>query len=109
MVFAIREEHSTTDSASYRVCQFLTHLEDFGDLRGQTLVESTVVGAQRKENIEAHVPNSVVKLRDMANTVRMRTTISPGHWQQWTAVSPLCHTDEPQERRNSCPWLPLLG
>ena len=24
----------------------------------------------------------------MANTVRMRTTISPGQWQPWTAVSP---------------------
>ena len=27
--------------------------------------------------------------RGMANTVRMRTTILPGQWQPWTAVSPL--------------------
>ena len=27
--------------------------------------------------------------RGMANTVRMRTTISPGQWQPWTVVSPL--------------------
>ena len=25
----------------------------------------------------------------MASTLRMRTTISPGQWQPWTAVSPL--------------------
>ena len=26
-------------------------------------------------------------LRGMASTLRMRTTISPGQWQPWTAVS----------------------
>ena len=29
------------------------------------------------------------QLRGMASTLRMRTTISPGQWQPWTAVSPL--------------------
>ena len=36
----------------------------------------------------------------MASTLRMRTTISPGQWQPWAAVSPLlglirriCHAD----------------
>ena len=29
------------------------------------------------------------QLRGMASTLRMRTTISPGHWQPWTAVLPL--------------------
>ena len=33
---------------------------------------------------EAHIPT----LR-YGNTLRMRTTISPGHWQPWTAVLPL--------------------
>ena len=28
------------------------------------------------------------QLRGMANTVRMRTTKSPGQWQPWTAVWP---------------------
>ena len=28
------------------------------------------------------------QLRDMAITLRMRTTISPRQWQPWTAVSP---------------------
>ena len=28
------------------------------------------------------------QLRGMASTLRMRTTISPGQWQPWTAVSP---------------------
>ena len=29
------------------------------------------------------------QLRSLAITLRMRTTISPGQWQLWTAVSPL--------------------
>ena len=29
------------------------------------------------------------QLRGMASTLRMRTAISPGQWQPWTAVSPL--------------------
>ena len=29
------------------------------------------------------------QLRGMASTLRMHTTISPGRWQPWTAVSPL--------------------
>ena len=29
------------------------------------------------------------QLRGMASTLRMRTAISPGQWQPWTAVSSL--------------------
>ena len=31
----------------------------------------------------------IYQLRGMARTLRMRTTISPGQWQPWTAASPL--------------------
>ena len=35
------------------------------------------------------VVKHMYQIRGMADTLRMRTTISPGQWQPWTAVSPL--------------------
>ena len=81
---------------------------------------------------KAHTTNFPI-FRGMASTLRMRTAISPGQWQPWTAVSssldssawhgpkkevslaiidPVIYyqgecKSTPLIKRNSCPWLRL--
>ena len=43
------------------------------------------------------------QLTALASTSRMRTAISPGQWQSWTAVSPLLGSSVWHSRNNTQP------
>ena len=42
-----------------------------------------------EQNNPSECNGHTTQLRGMASTLRMRTAISPGQWQPWTAVSSL--------------------